>query len=815
MSLFGDQAGDAGEPDWRAHEARAGHLAADAPAYDGFGGTGWPGGREERELWLAAVLAQPPEVAASLLVLLIRKATAEGGWDRDTSENVRQILKRLSFTPPASDAAYALRAAMAMPDWFFCREAIVAATALAARCEDRADPGLQMAARDMAVDLDRRKSLYADRTSRARKNLLKLRIEPAADQPLDTSRMIHGDGWSAAVLPQLARWPSPTGQASQLLRHLESASGSKPAKSWLSAASGLLTDSGSPAALRALVECAATAEPVPVPTPFGFTAPIVVAVGNSDLVRAACWAASCAAGEDWTVPALTTIVHRADNMASVKVPNAAIFSLGQIATPAAISALLQLQRTIKHAGYRKQITAAIAVAAQNAGLSPGQLTERAVADAGLSASGDRLITSGAVVARVSITPDWKAQAQWQAADGWARKAPAEADAQTASAVRRTMGEVRAALADERARLEGLLAEDRAWDGGEWHKYYLDHPVTGRLARGLIWEFTDGSERLAGIPADGDLLDTPSRHRQLPSAATVRLWHPVRAATSEVQQWRDHLVATGLRQPFKQAFREVYLLTPAERETRLYSNRFAAHILRYRQVYALFKERGWTSNFLGPYDGGYEGLARRDFPDAGLTAVFAHFQADADQGAMQVLLCSTDRVSFSRIGDRRHTPIPLEEVPELTFAEAMRDVDLFVSVTSIALDPRWADRGDDPHLAYWHQYSFGELSQTAAIRRDALARILPKLKIAPRLELTDRHVRVKGNLNNYKIHIGSGNILIEPDDRYLCIVAHGSAPKVMLPFEGDQVLTFVLSKAVLLAADDKITDPTILRQLRNR
>jgi hypothetical protein len=28
---------------------------------------------------------------------------------------------------------------------------------------------------------------------------------------------------------------------------------------------------------------------------------------------------------------------------------------------------------------------------------------------------------------------------------------------------------------------------------------------------------------------------------------------------------------------------------------------------------------------------------------------------------------------------------------------MRDVDLFVAVTSIALDPQWADRGDDPHL----------------------------------------------------------------------------------------------------------------------
>jgi hypothetical protein len=39
--------------------------------------------------------------------------------------------------------------------------------------------------------------------------------------------------------------------------------------------------------------------------------------------------------------------------------------------------------------------------------------------------------------------------------------------------------------------------------------------------------------------------------------------------------------------------------------------------------------------------------------------------------------------------------------------------------------------------------------------------------------------------------------------------------VMLPFDGDQVLSVILSKAVLLAADDKITDETILRQLSHR
>jgi hypothetical protein len=219
--------------------------------------------------------------------------------------------------------------------------------------------------------------------------------------------------------------------------------------------------------------------------------------------------------------------------------------------------------------------------------------------------------------------------------------------------------------------------------------------------------------------------------------------------------------------------------------------------------------------LGPHDGGYEGHARRDFPDAGLTALFADSQAVGDHCHM-VTLCSTDRVSFSRTSDRRHTAIPLADVPPLVFTEAMRDVDLFVSVTSIALHPNWADRGDDdPYLGYWNRYSFSEFSQTAVIRRDALGRILPKLKIAPRVQFTERHLHVQGNLNSHKIHIGSGNILIEPDDRYLCIFPDNRASKVMLPFDGDHVLSIILSKALLLAADDKITDPTIVGQLKRR
>ena len=58
--------------------------------------------------------------------------------------------------------------------------------------------------------------------------------------------------------------------------------------------------------------------------------------------------------------------------------------------------------------------------------------------------------------------------------------------------------------------------------------------------------------------------------------------------------------------------------------------------------------------------------------------------------------------------------------------------------------------------------------------------------------------------------------MEPGSRYLCIVQgaskKGDARSVRLPFEGDETLSLILSKAFLLANDQQIREPGILAQL---
>ena len=163
------------------------------------------------------------------------------------------------------------------------------------------------------------------------------------------------------------------------------------------------------------------------------------------------------------------------------------------------------------------------------------------------------------------------------------------------------------------------------------------------------------------------------------------------------------------------------------------------------------------------------------------------------------------------------PMKIEDVPPLVLSEILRDVDLFVGVTSVGNDPNWADGGlGADHGDYWSRFGFGELGESAQMRKELLEGLLPRLKIHKQCRLESRYLIVEGKVRTYKIHLGSGNILMEPNDQYLCIVKAPSrtqSDKVFLPFEGDGKMAVILSKAFLLAADDKIKDGTILSQIK--
>ncbi|MEU8106462.1 DUF4132 domain-containing protein [Nonomuraea muscovyensis] len=636
-------------------------------------------------------------------------------------------------------------------------------------------------------------------------------------------------GWAAAVRAHLGDAPAP--EVVELMRHLTTVGGPRPSKTWRSRCLDLLAPDEARWAARFAFDALVTASES---IGSGFALRVFVSEADSDLARGLVWAAALsdgatarearhrddaraagggepaagggdletggdlatgggdpAAGGGSTVAALARLAERAAGDTLVwRLAGSALNALAVCGGTDAVEALHGLRRTITSGALLKQADTALAVAAAGAGVTAAQLVERNVPRHGLATDGTRTWQLGERTVTLAVRDS--AAVRLTAGTGAGRtRLPGDA-----SHVRAVAKEVRRTLAAERARVEALFAVERAWPYEEWARHYRDHPITGAVTRGLVWQAGDGATFLPGDPAD-------------PGRGTVRLWHPGRARPEEVAAWRETVTGRRLRQPVKQAFREVYHLTPAEEEAGLASVRFAGHIVDQRRVFALAKGRGWRPGWLGPFHDGGAAEAKKELADGAWRARFGYEAVGGGDDDLAV----TGEVRFDRRHGARWRESGLAEVPPRVFSEAMRDVDLFVAVASIAADPAGLRRAGDRHAAYWREAACGELAPSAVTRADALARLLPRTAIAGRCELTPRHLVVRGDLRTYRIHLGTASVLMDPGDVHLCVVPARRARRgLFLPFEEDGLLALILSKAFLLAADASIADASIRRQI---
>jgi hypothetical protein len=667
--------------------------------------------------------------------------------------------------------------------------------------------------------------------------------------------------WTTSVVAELQGLPPPTREHySALLAHCTAANAARPSDKWLKLGKARLEAIGRADFRQALMRWLPLVDRA---RPQAMVGPGWESVDeqqrmhqdNATVLRGLLWLAPEVADPELT-RAIGKVVQSAYRKVrglgprAPKVGNAGVYALSRIDTLDAVGQLAVLKVRVKTVTAQKEIEKAFNVSAEALGLPRDEIEELGIPSYGMEEVGLRLEQFEQADAYAEIRVDGReARLGWFRSDGKAQKSvPAKVKSEHREELKELQSatkDIAAMLSAQSERLDGMFLLEKSWPLGAWRERYLDHPLVGTLARRLIWTFgnADGPEQV-GIWRDGALQDVTGRPFQPSAETTVRLWHPIGREVTETLAWRAFLEQHAIRQPFKQAHREVYLLTDAERRTGTYSNRFAGHVLRQHQFNALCAARGWRNKLRLLVDDSYP-PARRDLPHWGLRAEYWIEGIGDDYGrdtneSGAFLRIATDQVRFYRIGaveNSAHaggggyttdTPVPgpaavdmplaLDQIPALVLSEVLRDVDLFVGVGSVGNDPNWQDGGPEGRFrTYWHAYSFGELSETAKTRRAVLERLIPRLKIAERCSFSDKFLVVRGDLRTYKIHLGSGNILMEPNDQYLCIVqARGSsadaADKVFLPFEGDSTLSLVLSKAFLLAADKKITDPSITRQI---
>ena len=225
------------------------------------------------------------------------------------------------------------------------------------------------------------------------------------------------------------------------------------------------------------------------------------------------------------------------------------------------------------------------------------------------------------------------------------------------------------------KIESLFLTRQPLSYAVWRESYAEDPELAPIASSLIWSFEGSGAPCSGMPMDGGLRGLQDREIEAPSGeAGVALWHPVVVSPEEVLAWRHRLQALGVSQPFRQAHRESYALSEADRRTGSYSKRFAAHILDQERFAVLCRQRGWAYDLQGV--AGRFNVPTLALESWGLTAEFWIAPlAAAGPAAAGLPRLTTDQICFRDLDGER---LPLTSVPEVVFSEVLRDVDLFVT-----------------------------------------------------------------------------------------------------------------------------------------
>jgi len=663
--------------------------------------------------------------------------------------------------------------------------------------------------------------------------------------------LVPGESWSDAMNAAIAALPrTEQDRWVAVLRHALTAAGARPSAKWLKTGRELVTILGEEAFRHAMedwlprVGSGRSHTIAKDPRGIGDT----IHDENANVLRGFLWLLPLLKRRDGDARLAAAVAFSAYRKVpgvgprAVKVGSAAVYALSEMVGSEAMGQLAMLKVRVRFGTAQKEVEKAFDAAARELQLPREEIEELSVPDCGLTNVGVREEALGDYRVRVEVKGS-DVEVNWFDGKSKSMKSvPAPVKKEHAEDWKDLQGDIKdlqAMISAQKERIDGLFLEQKTWPASVWRERYIDHPVVGTIGRRLIW-CVDG---VAVTMIEGQAQDLEARTVAIADVSTVTLWHPAGRNVEEVVAWRRRIESLGMVQPFKQAHREVYLVTDAERRTERYSNRFAAHILRQHQFNALCGARRWKNKLRLMVDDEYP-PASRELAAWGIRAEFwiegvgDAYGQDTNEAGTYLRLAS-DPVRFYRTGaapntahaggggyrarafgpgtDEVNEPLRMDQVPALVFSEIMRDVDLFVGVGSIGNDPAWQDGGRETRYGeYWRNYSFGELSATAISRRETLERLIPRLKIANKCVMSDRFLVVQGTRRHYKIHLGSGNILMEPNDQYLCIVpdakARSGTPQVYLPFEGDATLSIILSKAFLLANDGAIKDQVILRQL---
>lgn len=311
-----------------------------------------------------------------------------------------------------------------------------------------------------------------------------------------------------------------------------------------------------------------------------------------------------------------------------------------------------------------------------------------------------------------------------------------------------------------------------------------NPIIKPIVENLVYIAEDNT---CGVIMTGKFVDVNGEVLGKGAGSQLRVAHPFDLYKSgDWASWQKVFFKkqqeSGFKQPFRQVFRELYVKLDEEID-QPYSRMFAGHQIQPTKTVACLKGRRWIAD----HETGLGKIFYKDNIVVKMYALADWFAPSDIEAPTLEWVEFQDRKTFERL--------KIEDVPEIVYSEAMRDVDLAVSVAHAG--------GVDP-----------EASHSTIEMRKVIAECNIDLFGLKNVRVEGNHALINGSLGEYSVHLGSGIVHMIGHHILNVLPVHSQhRGRVFLPFlDEDPKTAEIISKILLFADDKKIKDPYILSQM---
>ncbi len=273
--------------------------------------------------------------------------------------------------------------------------------------------------------------------------------------------------------------------------------------------------------------------------------------------------------------------------------------------------------------------------------------------------------------------------------------------------------------------------------------------------------------------------------EIRAAGEISVAHPVELKQKGLlEKAIEYIVKNNIKQPFKQALREIYSISEQEKEQDEVL-RFKGFDVDLRKCVAALKGKGWgVSDDIG--------LRKVYYKTDTVAAIFREcdflYVADYEN-------VNRELHGIFFLKRKSGEIIPLKDVDGITFSETLRDVDLMITVSSNTV------------------YDFELAMSTVEMRHAVLKSIVDILGLTNVSFLKD-NIKVMGRFGTYVINIRTGLVFKEGKGNLLLDTVYSVDKPLLLDFVDEDPMTAdIISKAIVLANDETVRDPAILHEIK--